>query len=288
MNLKISALATALLAFGTVANAQEDPLTEAADGVYHFFAMGYSSMVVVGDNGVLVTDPAFSARAELLKEEVAKVSDKPVTHVALSHEHFDHIGGTDIFEGADIIMQENGIDVLKLSPLMPMPAVSTTFDDTLTIDLGGQTVELHHLAVADGVATTVMRVTESNVVFSVDLYMPQEISPHEFKEDTNFVGLGVILNTLVDWAPSYAINGHSGGNSVDALGENAELMNTLQATVEDHIKEAFATGDPSAPWDLLFTIPGQVDMPEYAGWKNYETAFPGYVRRMALSVLHGG
>jgi hypothetical protein len=115
-----------------------------------------------------------------------------------------------------------------------------------------------------------------------------ELSPHEFKEDTNFVGSAIILNTLVDWNPSYAINGHSEGNSIEALKENAQLLTELQAKVEMKFQEAFATGDPAAPWNLLFTISGQIEMPEYADWKNYETAFPAYVRRMALSILHGG
>ena len=245
-------------------------------------------MIVLGENGVLVTDPSFTPRAELMKAELQKITDLPVTHVALSHEHFDHVGGTEVFEGADVILQENGVDVLKLSPLMPVPEVTTTFDDTLNIDLGGKNVELHHLAIGDGVATTVMRVAQDNVIYSVDMYMPEELSPSEFKEDTNFVGTAKILNTLVEWNPAYAINGHSGGNSVDALKENAILMTELQTEVEAKFQEAFATGDPAAPWMLLFSISDQIKMPEYADWKNYDTAFPAYVRRMALSVMHGG
>jgi glyoxylase-like metal-dependent hydrolase (beta-lactamase superfamily II) len=169
MTLKSSLLATALMTFGSVAHAQETSMTEVSDGVFHFFAMGYSSMVAIGDNGVLVTDPSFTSRAEVLKAELAKISDKSVTHIALSHEHFDHVGGTEVFGGAEIILQENGTDVLKLSPLLPMPKVTTTFDETLTIELGNKSVELHHLAVADGVATTVARVPDDNVVFSVDM-----------------------------------------------------------------------------------------------------------------------
>ena len=270
-----SLVAAVLLALAVPASAQDNPLSKVADGVFHFFAMGYSSMVVVGDNGVLITDPSFTARAELLKTELAKVTDKPVTHVALSHEHFDHIGGTEVFDGAEIIMQENGIDVLELSPLMPTPEVSATFDEALTVDLGGQTVELRHIAVGDGVATTVARVRESNVVFSADLYMPKEFSPHEFKEDTNFVGLGVILNTLVQWNPSYAINAHSAGNSAGAIQENAELLSELQAIVKKRFEEAFASGDPAAPWSLLFTISGEIEMQKYENWKKLRNSIPG-------------
>ncbi|WP_052261663.1 MBL fold metallo-hydrolase [Leisingera sp. ANG-M1] len=288
MPLRSTLAAAALIAAGSAAQAQTAPLTEAADGVYHFFAMGYSSMAVVGETGVLIIDPAFSPRAEMFKEELAKVTDKPVTHVVLSHEHFDHIGGTEVFPDAEIIMQENGLDVLKLSPLMPSPEVTTTFDEALTIDLGGQTVELSQPAIADGVATAVARVLESNVVFSADLYVPRKLSPHEFKEDTNFVGSALVLNTLAGWDPAYAINGHSAGNSVEALKENAKFYTDLQAVVSARFEEAFASDDPAAPWNLLFSISEEVEMPEYSDWEGYEENFPAYVRRMALSVLHGG
>lgn len=36
------------------------------------------------------------------------------TSFPFSHKHFDHIGGTEVFDGAEIITQENGLDILKL------------------------------------------------------------------------------------------------------------------------------------------------------------------------------
>ena len=281
-----TALSLSLAVTGTAAFSQDNPMTEVSDGVYHFFAMGYSSMVVVGDNGVLVTDPAFPPRAKLLKEAVSGVTDKPVSHVALSHEHYDHIGGTGMFDGADIIMQENGLDVLDLVRLMPKPEVSTTFGDSISIDLGGKTVEMHHLAVGDGVATAITRVVEDDVIYSADLYVPKGFSPSVFKEDTNFVGVGVILDTLVEWAPAYAINAHSNGNSMDALRENAVMMNELEDAVVARFKKAFADGERPVP--VLFSISNEIKLPKYADWENYDSAFPAYVRRMALSVFHGG
>ena len=279
-----------LIAFCSTASAQnkELPMSKVADGVYHFWAMGYSSMVVIGNTGVLITDPAITPRAKLLKMELSKVTDKPVTHVVLSHEHFDHIGGTEVFEGAEIILQENGIDVLKLSPLIPTPEVSTTFDNRMTIDLGTKTVELSQPAIGDGAASTVVRAIESNVIFTADLYMPREFSTPEFKEDTNMVGTSFILNMLSGWNISYAINSHSPGNSIEALRENAQFFNELKAIVEEKLQKALETGDPEAPWNVLFAMSKEVKMPKYSSWKNYDTIFPAYVRRMALSVLHGG
>ena len=291
--LLFSALGAVALGVSQPASADDAPMTQVsmtkvADGVYHFFAMTYSSMVVVGDDGVLITDPAFTPRAEILQAEIAKLTDKPVTHVALSHEHFDHVGGTDTFAGATVIAQEKVRDFADLSPLMPFPEIDQTFAHETTVDLGGLSVELKHIAVGDGVATTVARVPETNTVFSVDMYEPDAFTVHEFKEDTNFIGVRKILNTMSDWQPAYAINGHSQGNSVEALHENAEMMNRLYDAVLPEFQSALASGDPAAPWMLLFSISDQIRMEEYADWKDYDTAFPAYVRRMALSIMHGG
>ncbi|MEC8205040.1 MAG: MBL fold metallo-hydrolase, partial [Pseudomonadota bacterium] len=52
-----------------------------------------------------------------LKAEIEKLTDLPVTHIVLTHEHFDHIGGTDSFPDAEIVAQDNIHAVLPLDPL---------------------------------------------------------------------------------------------------------------------------------------------------------------------------
>lgn len=274
--------------FAVTANAQENPMQKVDEGVYHFFNQGYSSLVAIGENGVLITDPSFDTRADIMAAEIKKITDKPVTHIVLSHEHFDHLGGTEKFPGAAIIMQQKGVDFLAHSPLIKMPTVSETFDKEMKIDLGGKTVELFHIAPGDGVATVVGRVVENNVSFSKDLYMPKYIIPSQFKEDTNFVGVRKILNTMVEWNPTYAINGHSNGNSVEALKENAILVNTIYDRVAPEVKAVIDAGNRGDMWKLMTGITEKVKMEEYSDWKNYEKAMPGYVRRMALSIFHGG
>lgn len=152
----------------------------------------------------------------------------------------------------------------------------------------GQRVELHHIAPADGVATTVVRVKPSNVVFSADLYDTESFTVSEFKEDTNFVGLRQTLNTMHDWDPSYAVNGHSPGNSLSAMHDNAVLYNDLYDIVFEETERAIAEGGVGASFNLIFTLPSEVTLDGYDDWDNFENGFPTYVRRMALSIIHGG
>jgi cyclase len=53
-----------------------------------------NTTIVIGETGVLVFDAAgFAAQGERLLEKVAELTDKPITHVAISHWHGDHSMG---------------------------------------------------------------------------------------------------------------------------------------------------------------------------------------------------
>ena len=285
--------AAAALAIGGTAHAQEyvpppDSFDEVAPGVWSLMLFGVNSMVVVGENGVLVTDPAVGARAQMMIGMIAEVTDKPITHVALSHEHYDHAGGADVFEGAEIIAHENVPEVLAMSRLLPMPEVTTTFEDTHSVDLGGITVDMIHLGHGDGTGTAIMHVPESDVVFSADMYEDKSFTAAVWKEDTNLVGLRDYLNKMVELDPVFAINTHQPGNALEALKENAEMQNKIYDEVLRIYSDAISTGGMPAGFPLVFSVPSQVSMPEYSEWNNYEEGLPGYVSRMGLSLFHGG
>ncbi len=78
-----------------------------ADNVYSMDPLHYNSLVVIGDDGVLITDSVNPFRAGLLKEGIATLTDLPVSKIVMTHEHCDHLGGTNRFPGADVVAQEN-------------------------------------------------------------------------------------------------------------------------------------------------------------------------------------
>lgn len=112
MNTRIIAALLGTTISAAPALAQEASMTEIEDGVYQFSFGGYSSMVVIGDEGVVLIDTAFAPRAEAMKAAIAEITDTPVTHVAYSHEHFDHIGGFEVFPDAQIICHASCKDVV--------------------------------------------------------------------------------------------------------------------------------------------------------------------------------
>lgn len=71
-----------------------------------------------------------------LKRAIADITDKPVTRIVLSHEHDDHVGGTGVFPGDQVICHAAcqavfDLDVVGMDP----EKVDVTFTDSLRVDL---------------------------------------------------------------------------------------------------------------------------------------------------------
>ncbi len=283
------AIVAACLIISPLARAQDAPqVTQLTDHVYTVFWGFYNGLVVIGRDGVLITDPANDNRAAVLRDEITKLTDLPVTHIVLTHEHFDHIGGTGAFPDAQIIAQEYIKAVLPLDPLNLAPDdIDIGFVDRHLIDMGTTRVELRFFGAGDGVATTVVHLPEERIAFTADLYEDERLTPALFLEDTNMLGIRRILGEMQRWDLVHAVTAHSAGTAPSILEANIRYFDDLYEAVYRPIAAAAQSDNPFAMYELLDTLPETVTLEDYAGWRGYEH-LPGYVRRMALAIIHGG
>ncbi|WP_163836292.1 MBL fold metallo-hydrolase [Spartinivicinus ruber] len=280
------AITTALAEQQLVADTEIEKIE---NGLYHFRDSGYSSLIVIGKDSVLVTDPGFNERAIRMRSEISKLTASPVRYVALTHEHYDHVGGTRIFGEAKVACASGCSDFFKMSALMDVPEVSLSFDDELRLDVGGVLVRMVHVAPGDGMGTAFIHVPTEGVIFSADMYMPREFTFAKFKEGTNYVGALLNLEAMAALKPRYAITAHAPGNTVKSLRENAKMYRKLHDLVLTEYQKVMdkKSGAVKPGIPLLFELPNVIRMDEYKDWKNYDKYFPAYVRRMAFSIFHG-
>ena len=274
-------------------------VTELADGVYHFFGMFVSSLIVIGDDGVLITDPAIGFRAEVLQAEIAKLTDLPVTTIVLTHEHYDHVGGTQLFPDAKIICHVNCVPAFELYALRDVPGAGTvpdpsspnfvTFEDSMDVMVGDKTVILRYLGPGDGDATTIVYMPKERVIQTSDMYEPRALSDATVVDDKNFVGTRNILNQISTWLITHAINAHSPGTDPQDLMENVQYYNDLYDAVKEAVDDAIAQAGGAAfgAYGLYDTLPETLELPQYADWGNYDTAFKRHIQRMLLGIYHG-
>ena len=64
--------------------------TDFGHGVYLLGWQGGDSLILVGDDGVLLVDTSVAAMGDKIKAAIAKVSDKPIRLIVNTHAHADH------------------------------------------------------------------------------------------------------------------------------------------------------------------------------------------------------
>ncbi len=266
-------------------------MVDLGGGAYHFFEDGYGSLVVVGKKSVLVSDPAWSSRAENMKKEIASLTDKPISHVVLSHEHYDHAGGTEVFKDAEIVCQDNCQGFFDLDVLGSAPEkVTMSFKHSLSIDLGNKVVDLHHWASGDGVASTVLHVPSADVAALSDLYEgPRAFTDKMWLDDKNVLGARVILNNTAALNAKHVIGGHSDDTNPQALQEHAEFHNDIYEAVKAKLDAIIAKDGAGAAWKALGgSLQAEIRLPEYQDWKGYDANIESHVWRTGMSIMHGG
>jgi cyclase len=192
-----SVFATAIL-FAPLSYAQQG-LTKIADNVYSYVdvkngspanSFAANAGIVIGRDGILVIDTLISAKeAKRFIADIRKISDKPIKYVVDTHYHLDHSFGNSEFAklGATIISQENdrknlekkGDATLKRAKeyglteedldgtVISLPAI--TFTDRMTIDLGGETVELIFIAPSHTDGSTLVYLPRREILFTGDV-----------------------------------------------------------------------------------------------------------------------
>ena len=88
--------------------------TEVGEGLYAFTAEGDpNSGVIIGDDSVMIVEAQATPRlANKVIEKVREVTDKPITHVVLTHYHAVRVLGASGYGASEIIMSQDTRDLV--------------------------------------------------------------------------------------------------------------------------------------------------------------------------------
>ena len=153
--------------------AQSEPkrsVTEIAKDVYRLQNNFHYSLVVITSQGAIVVDPINADAASWIKSEVAKLTDKPITHLIYSHSHSDHASGGEVLaEGATVIAHANAPFVVDgVSP-------NKRFKDEYQFNIDEKQIELTWLGPGHGEDLIAVVVRPANVAFITDAASPKRL-----------------------------------------------------------------------------------------------------------------
>lgn len=161
MRIKLTTLIFVGLIFLVRAASAQDAgyaVEKITDNIYKlsYQATGYVVKVIafVGDDGILLIDTGHKPKAEALKAKLLELWQGSPKVIIISHEHIEHLGGTEIFGKSPIVIGHSSLrTVLKQGHFLFDEFTDATypdiaFSDSLSVFFNGEEIKL--ISVAGG------------------------------------------------------------------------------------------------------------------------------------------
>ena len=238
-------------------------LVEVTDNVYSFGDGNTFSMVLVTRDGVIVIDPINEKHSEVMLDAINLVSDVPVKYLIYSHNHWDHIGGGQVFKnvGATILSHVDAQDWLLQHPNPNVLIPDQVWEGNLhEIVLGFKTLQLHHFGPSHGEGMTVFYLPDEKIIFIVDIVTPKRLGftimpdfvPSEWERT---------LTEVEQLDFDIAMFGHKRSyGSASEVTEIREYLEDLRAEIFSMMQEGV---NP-------MMIPSTIELPKYQQWEFYD------------------
>ncbi|MGB3406066.1 MAG: MBL fold metallo-hydrolase [Jannaschia sp.] len=226
--------------------------TEVGDGLYAFTAEGDPNTgVIIGDESVMIVEAQATPRlARMVIEKVRTVTDKPISHLVLTHYHAVRVLGASAYGAREVIMsdtaramvaergQEDWDSEFDRFPRLfqgheEIPGLTwptTTFSDAMTVYLGSRRVDILHLGRAHTAGDAVVWVPDEEVMFTGDIV---EYRSACYCGDGHFGDWAETLDTIAAFEPKSIAPGRG-----DALVGEEMVAKALAAT-EDFVRSTY-------------------------------------------------
>jgi glyoxylase-like metal-dependent hydrolase (beta-lactamase superfamily II) len=155
----------------------EIKITDLGNGVHLLGWQGGDSLILAGDDGVLLVDTSVTQMGDKIQAAIAKVSGKPIKLVINTHAHADHFGANEAMAkgGALIVGQDNLRERMAkgqriaafnqtIPPSPPAALPTLSYAEAMTLHFAGDTVELFHPHNAHTDSDTLVHFKRANVI----------------------------------------------------------------------------------------------------------------------------
>ncbi|MGC9420332.1 MAG: MBL fold metallo-hydrolase, partial [Rhodovulum sp.] len=288
-------MAKAFASQGDLAEKQAS-FTEIGPGLWAFTAEGDpNSGVIIGDDAVMVIEAQATPRlAEKVIAEIRRVTDKPITHLVLTHYHAVRVLGASAFGAVQVIMsdtaramvaergQEDWDSEFARFPRLfqgheGIPGLTwptTTFTDRMSVWLGNRRVDILHLGRAHTAGDAVVWVPDAEVMFTGDIV---EYHSACYCGDGHFRDWGRTLDAIAGFRPAAIAPGRGDALMGEAMVTRA-IDNTrdfIDSTYRPAARVAARGGSLKEAWEA---VRAECD-PKFADYAIYEHCLPFNVAR---------
>ena len=146
-------------------------LEEIAERLYWLTDGFYQMMFMTTDEGVVAVDAPPTLGRNIWRA-IRKVTSADVTHAVYSHSHADHVGAMVIFEKAQLYAQQHAAELLKRDADLNRPLPTRTFEKSLTLEVGGETLQLDYHGPNHSPGNAFIYAEKQSTLMLVDVVFP--------------------------------------------------------------------------------------------------------------------
>ena len=284
--------------FASAGDMAEKKITfsEIGDGLWAFTAEGDPNTgVIIGDDSVMIVEAQATPRlARKVIEKVREVTDKPISHLVMTHYHAVRVLGASAYGAPTVIMGEKARAMVvergredwdsefgrfprlfqghEEIPGLTWP--TETFSDRMTVYLGKRRVDLMHLGRAHTAGDIVAYVPDQNVMFTGDIV---EYHSACYCGDGHFADWPQTLESI----RRFDLDAIAPGRGDALIGKDmvkAALDNTadfVRSTYQPAARVALGGGTLKQAWDA---VRAECD-PKFGSYAIYEHCLPFNVTR---------
>lgn len=285
-------------AFASQGDMSEKTITfdEIGKDLWAFTAEGDpNSGVIIGDDSVMIVEAQATPRlAHKVIEKVRSVTDKPISHLVLTHYHAVRVLGASAYGADQIIMsdaargmvvergQEDWDSEFQRFPRLfegheSIPGLTyptTTFSGAMSVYLGKRRIDIKQVGRAHTAGDAVIHVPDENVMFTGDI-----VEDHSacYCGDGYFADWGATLDAIKAYELD-AIAPGRGGALVGAQAIEGAIESTrdfVNSTYRPAARIAMKGGSLKDAWDA---VRAACD-PKFADYAIYEHCLPFNVAR---------
>lgn len=285
MNLRLKALLFVGCLAPTVPSVAQDFETfEVADGVYRFRWNSHNGMFVHSAGEVVVFDPINPAAATAFAGEVQRtLPGARLAAIVYSHSDADHSAGATAlmaaFGGAvvPIIAHELAVAPIAARADANHPVPTVTFSERMAFDIGGRRIELHYLGPSHTDNMLVGFVPDVGVAFAVDFVALDRVG-YQGLPGWRFPEFFGALSGMLGIPFQTVVFGHGPSGDRDAIRRQIGYYDDLTSAMRKALSNGL-TEDQAV---------GQVSLPKYQAWDQYQAWMPMNARAIYQWLANGG
>jgi glyoxylase-like metal-dependent hydrolase (beta-lactamase superfamily II) len=266
-------LISAFTPVGVGAQAADFETTRIADGVFQYRWQGHNGFFVVTPDGVVAVDPISPEAARQYAREIKRVAPgASLVAIVYSHQDADHATGaaalmSEMGQTVPIIAHRNSLPALTMATSVDLPVPTVTYQEYLSIDLGGRRVELHYVGANHTDNSTVVYVPDARVAFAVDFVSHDRVGYQQLPGWV-FPDFFESMSRLLEINFDTIVFGHGPAGDRDSIHRQIRYYDKIRSEVRRALSAGW-TEDRAAE---------EIRLPEFSDWDQYEAWFPLNVR----------